>query len=303
MSKKNTTDGNPEQKEEKIHVTRSAFQTARAMQQERIDAQEQAEAEMMRKIQEREKKRQEAYDRRIMEEKKELLRLKQGQIDDSELIHEEKTEAPEMTVSKKIGNFFFQNKWWLGLGIFFLLLGAFLIYDLLSRDDPDAILLVTADNQYIGNYSDVQGYIESLSEDINSDGETLVSMYYMPYSDNDQQNYANGTDNKLTVMFQSAEGMITLGDDNTSKIFDIDDTFIDLEKIFPDNPNVKGTKFMLSGTGFAEKIGITEEQLGEDAFLAFRRPQYLIYSTEEEMQETYEKDFPLFEKIIEDLSK
>ena len=38
-------------------------------------------------------------------------------------------------------------------------------------------------------------------------------------------------------------------------------------------------------------------------YLALRRPRGLINASQEDMQETYDKDFPTFDRIIHDLSK
>ena len=62
-----------EEEDDKIHVSKSVFQTAKDIQQQRLDEMKKQEEELQQKLAEREKKRREAYDRRILEEKKELL--------------------------------------------------------------------------------------------------------------------------------------------------------------------------------------------------------------------------------------
>lgn len=288
--------------DDKIHVSQSVFQTAKEMQQQLLAEQEAQQREIERQLAEREKKKREAYERRLLEEKKELIRLKQGQVEESELIHEEAPEAVKLTPGQKISNFFYHNKWWLGIGVLITFIACFLIYDLVSKDRPDLIVLVVADNEYVGNSQELHKYVEEFTEDFNGNDEILVSVYYIPYTDSYQQNYATGTDTKLTAEFQSAEAMIVIGGEKITKILDPDTAFINLEELYPDNPNVKKTAFYLENTDFAEKLGITREALGDDLFISFRKPQKLLYTDEEEMQETYDKDFPVFDKIIEDLS-
>ena len=54
------------------------------------------------------------------DEKRELLKLKQGIISESEVIEQDVHEQPEkQTVAKKIDNFFFRNKWFVAAGAFF----------------------------------------------------------------------------------------------------------------------------------------------------------------------------------------
>jgi hypothetical protein len=296
-------DTQPDKKsDDKIHVSKSVFQTARDIQQQRIDEITEQERIIAEKTAAKEKKKREEYDRRIMEEKKELLRLKQGEIESSEMIHEEVAEEVVLPLRKKISNFFYHNMWWLWIFVAFVLIGGFLIYDLVTKDRPDLIVLVVANNEAVGNSQELAEYFESFTEDYNNNGEVLVSVYYMPYSDNAQLNYSNGTDTKISAEFQSAEAVIVIGGENTSDILECDDIFENLEEIYPDNPNVSGTSFNLADTDFAEKINITEAALGDDLFLSIRKPQKVLYADEEEMQETYDKDFQVFDKVIKDLS-
>ena len=63
------------------------------------------------------------------DEKRELLKLKQGIISESEVIEQDVHEHPEkQTVAKKIDNFFFRNKWFVAVGVFFVAVGFFLVY-------------------------------------------------------------------------------------------------------------------------------------------------------------------------------
>lgn len=288
---------------EKVHVSKSVFKTAKEMQEQRLAEMEEQQRKLEQQAAERQKKKREEYERRLLEEKKELIRLKQGQVQESELIHEETPKEIKLSPLKKISNFFYHNKWWLGIAVLFVCVGIFLIYDLVSRERPDIVVLVVADNDDVGNSSDLSEYIEQFTKDFNDNGEILASVYYMPYTDNAQKNYANGTDTKLTAELQSADGMIVIGGDNITKILEPNEAFIDLEELFPDNPHIKGTAFYLKDTDFAEKIGLTDDALGDDLFISFRKPQDLLAADEEDMQETYDKDFPVLEAIIKDLSK
>lgn len=284
---------------EKIHVSQSVFQSARELQQE----QARQEAEMQKKIAEREKKRREAYERRILEEKKELLRLKQGAIEESETIHEEKPKEIKLTFWQKVKNFFYHNKWWLGMATVLVLIAGFLIYDLASKERPDLVVMVLAQNDELGYGEHLTDYITQFTEDFNNNGEILASVYYIPYTENINTNYANGIDTKLTVELQSADSMIIIGGDEITEIMSPEDTLVDLEELFPDNPNVDGYKFYLKGSAFAEKLGISEDALTDDLFLAIRKPASLMSASLDDMQEAYDKDFPVFEKIINDLSE
>lgn len=71
------------------------------------------------------------------DEKRELLKLKQGIISESEVIEQDVHEQPEkQTVAKKIDNFFFRNKWFVAAGAFFAAVGFFLVYQAVTREQP-----------------------------------------------------------------------------------------------------------------------------------------------------------------------
>lgn len=289
--------------DDKVHIDKSVFQTANDMKQQRLAEIEAQQEEMKRKIAERERKQREAYDRRILEEKKELLRLKQGTIEESEIIHEEKTEVIKLSLWRKFTNFIYHNKWWLGLAVFFVAIGSYLIYDLATKERPDIILMILTQNDELGYSNQLSDYVEEFSEDFNGNGKILASVYYIPYTESSNSNYANGVDTKLTVQLQSADSMIIIGGELITDIIDEDEALVNLEEIFPDNPNVDGCKFYLKDSSFAERLGLSNDVITEDMFLAIRKPQALMSASEEDMQEAYDKDFPVFEKIVEDLSK
>lgn len=301
---KNTPLPEKEGDDGKIHVSKSVFKTAHELQEEMIAKQEEQQRILRQQAAEREKRKREAYERRLMEEKRELLRLKQGQAEESELIPEAvEEEETKLSLGKKISNFFYHNKWWLGLGAVFVFITCFLIFDLINRDDPDLVVMVVADNAAVGNSQGLSDYFKDFTEDFNGDGEVSVSVYYIPYTESAQKNYANGTDTKLTAEFQSANAMIVIGGELFKNNFSPDEIFIPLEDKFPDNPNVDTLYFSLENTDFASKINVTDDAVGDDLYMAFRMVQPRLYADEEEMQEAFEKDFPVFEKVVADLTK
>ena len=290
--------------DEKLDIKKSVFQINREMMAERRKQLEEQEAELEKKAAMLEKKRQEAYDRRIHDEKLELMRLKQGLIEDSETIHEEHEEKPKLSVRKKISNFFYHNKWWLGIGAVIACISGFLIYDYVTKPKPDVIVMLIVDNEDLGVYSDLKDYIAGFTEDTNKNGKTQASVYYIPYSENTFRNYANGSDNKLSIELQSADSVIVIGDAKFDELIGEKDTemFVDLEELFPGNPHVNGCRFMLEDTPFAERIGVEKESV-KGVYIALRKPKDLLYCKKKDMEKRCEKDLPVLERMIEDLSR
>ncbi|MDE6780597.1 MAG: hypothetical protein K2J40_03955 [Ruminococcus sp.] len=289
--------------DEKLDIKKSVFQSAREIQAQRNAELQQQELEMQKQIELRKRQQQEEYDRKIQEERLELIRLKQGVIEESETIHEEAPVEIKLSLWKKITNFFYHNKWWLFLAIFFVALASYLTYTYIMRPNPDMIVLVLCDNEYIGNSAKFEDYIETFAEDFNGNGEIKVSTYYIPYSDNSYANYQTGNETKLTTEIQSAEAVIIVGGSNINPVLDPENTLVDLSEIYPDNVQVRSYGFFLKNTEFAERIGIPEEEVTGDLYIGIRKPRNLLYSDMEDMQKTYDRDFPILDKIINDLSR
>ena len=190
------------------------------------------------------------------------------------------------------------------MGIFLAAVAVYLGYSLATRERPDIIVLVIGENYSLGEESEIKEYVESFTEDFNKNGEILASVYYMPYTGNQQKDYAMGVPTKLTAEIQSGDAVIVFGNQTAyDNVFDTDGILTDLSAIYPENPHVEKDRFMLNGTDFAVKINMDKNELTDDWFIAIREPADLMYDKKETMQETYDKDFAVFDAIINDLSE
>ncbi len=286
--------------DEKLHIDKSIFQMSA---EEKSEKQKKIEEERRKIAEEKRKKSEEARDKRLEQDRLELIRLKQGVIEESETIHEEHEETPKLSLWKKITNFFYHNKWWLGIGTFITAVFIWLAVGYITKPRPDIVVLVIGENYALGNDSTLTEYIEQFTPDNNKNGEILASVYYIPYTGLDQRDYANGVPTKLTAELQSADTVIVFCNKTADEIFDSDIMLTDLTKLYPDNEFVKKERFMLSETDFAEKIGLQKDQITDDWFMAIRNPIKLLYDDEDDMQERFDKDFPVFDAIVNDLSK
>ena len=294
----------PDSSDEKLDIQKSVFQVNKELRIQREEELERQQQELQRQHAEREKQKREAYERQLQNERIELMRMKQGLVEESDSIQEEQPEEEiKMSLGKKIGNFFYHNKWWLGLGVFFTGLVIFLAVDLLSKPNPDMVILMLCPNESISSSTYLESYFTEFGEDSNKNGEVLVSVYYIPYSDDEYQNYTKGVTNKLTTFLNNAEGVVIIGNKQTTEDLLIpEDSLVDLSELYPDNPHVKDYFFYLKDTPFAERLGIPASEISDDMFFAVRKPKSLINASKEDMQETYDKDFPVFDKIINDLT-
>ena len=291
--------------EKKHDINKSVFQVGKELKKQREAELEAQQQEAVRLAAEREKKKREAYEKKLQDEKIALIRLKQGVIDENESeIHEEKEEEVKLSFGKKIANFFYHNKWWLGLGTFFACLAIFLGYDLMTKPRPDMVILMLCVNDDVGKSVYLDDFFSEYGEDSNGNGKVLVNVYYIPYGEDEYQNYINGVTNKLTNYLTNNEAVMIIGDKRTTDdLLTPDENFVDLSRLYPDNPHVKDYFFYVKGTKFAEQLGVDEYKIGDDMFFAIRKPQNLINASEKKMQETYDKDFPTFDRIIKALSE
>ncbi|MBQ8180618.1 MAG: hypothetical protein IJ010_01410 [Ruminococcus sp.] len=289
--------------DDRLDIKKSVFEVNKELRIQREKEEEAQQEEIRRRIAEREKKRQEEYDKRILEEKKELMRLKQGIIEESEEIHEETEETVKLTFWKKVGNFFYHNKWWLGIAAVFVFIAVVLTHNVLTKKNPDVIVLVVCGDGTIGNAPKLKDYITDMSEDLNDNGKTEGAVYFIHRPDNAAGGYANGSDTSLVTQLNSSESVIVIGDSKLLEAVDPEKDLIDLSEMFPDNINIRSGRFYLKNTNFADRAGLEESDIPYDLFIAVRKPQQRLYTTKEEMEKTLEKDIPVLEKIISDLSK
>ena len=280
----------------------SAFKSARQfkekaeeerLEKERIEAEKQAR---------KKKEKQEAYEKKLREEKIELIRMKQGEIEESELIPQGEEISDKLSFGKKISNFFYHNKLWLILGSLCAALAIFLIHDFVTKDNPDVIIMYIDDNIDIGCNPELNTYLEKLCGDVNGDGKTIASVYYIPYSGSEYKDYNNGVTTKLMAEMQSADAMIVISGKCAENAISPEATLENLESRFPDNPHIKNYGFYLKDTDFAEKIGY-EGEIDDELFIGIRKIQKVQWATLDELKEAYDKSYPQLEKIIEDLSK
>ena len=115
------------------------------------------------------------------DEKRELLKLKQGIIEESDIIEQDVHEQPEeQTAVKKIDNFFYRNKWFVVVGVFFAALVAFFTYQIITREDPDlTVMLVISDTDKApGLYqkvNDIELALEQYCPDYDNNGYVHVA--------------------------------------------------------------------------------------------------------------------------------
>ena len=118
-----------------------------------------------------------------IQEYRELLKLKQGLIEESEIIPESGYEGNvELHGRKKIENFFYHYKWRLIIGVLVAAFLAFMIYQTASREKKDLYVLVistTADSGLYTKLNDIETALEKYCPDFDGNGKVHVGLNYI----------------------------------------------------------------------------------------------------------------------------
>jgi hypothetical protein len=269
------------------------------------EAKQEAEREeaWQRQLAEQEEKEKEAYAADIQQDRIELIRLKQGVIEESDRIHEETAEKVRLPIGKRIYNFFYHNKWWLGITTVLVLIFGYLAYQLLSKVKPDLAVLVLTDNTQLQSTDTqaLQDYFAQFINDENGDGKKVVSLYCIPVTDDIiDMDYYTGDATKLTTELEMADAVLVLTDAKANDFIGADDIFVNLEELYPDDTHIRDTGYYLRYTDFAQKIGYNG-LIDRDICLSLRTPIKTTYDSLEEMQENYDIANKVLQRIMEDL--
>lgn len=288
-----------------VHRTEhvSAFRNAVEMEAKLKREEELKERERQAAAEEAAYQAREEYAKELAEEKIDLIRLKQGVITDSDKVFREEAPEKKYTLWQKIGNWFYHSKWWLGIATFCVLLVAFLIYDAVTREDPDFRIMLLTDHQVLYSESEqLCGWLNTMCPDYNSDGKVLTQEIYIPVSKDTMEmggNYSASYNTQLLVQFQTNTCMLVLADPRSEEYLQPAEMFADLEELYPDCPFADGYRILLDGTDFAELAGLSEP-LKEGSYLALRVPAENM-NTLEENQEAYEQAKTVLNQIVSGL--
>lgn len=292
---------NPEPAEENLPEGKvSAFRNAVEQEAKLRRAEELKERKRQHAAEEAAYHAREEYDKELREEKVDLIRLKQGVITDSDKVFQEEEAPKHYTLWQRIGNWFYHAKWWLGIAVFLGLLGAFLIYDYVTRENPDFRILVVSENPELqADAGSICKYLETFCPDFNDDGEIHADLVYIPVSDVTME--MGGTavaayNTQLYVQFQSDECMLVLADSRAEEYLQPEDMFVSMEELYPDCPFTDGFRLNLDGTNFTELTGQTA-QLMPESYLAMRIPAESMSSLEE-MQKAYDQAKYMLDQIV-----
>lgn len=193
------------------------------------------------------------------EDKRELLKLKQGLIEESEQIHEEEKPVYEIHGAfKKIENFFYHYKWHVVVGLFAIVVLSFLVVSTLTKEKGDIRVLVMTKNPTVASSvlyktGDYEVAFERFCPDFDDSGYIHAEIYNIDLSDNVDPEYMMAGVTKATSEIQLGESQMYIVDkEGLDAITDGDySTLMNLSELYPDCPYIDGYFFKIKESPFA----------------------------------------------------
>lgn len=120
---------------------------------------------------------------RLLRERRELLKLKQGIIEESEIIpQDEPEEKPKLTGAKAVENFFYHYKWYVIVIAFFTVVFGYMIVQTITREKPDlnvAVISSSVDSGIYPKLDDIERALERYCPDFDDNGYVHVQVNYI----------------------------------------------------------------------------------------------------------------------------
>ncbi len=265
-------------------------------QQRRAEAEERQQ-KLAEERRQRERQAREARDRRIAQDKLDLMKMKAGIATEDEEIKEEHTEKRELHGWEKVSNIWYHDKMWIILGTFFALVIGFIIYDTVTKVDPDVEILLICDNVLQNDESAklLEKRIEQYTPDINGDGNVKVQVIICPLNDYKYNMIYQTNSQKFFANLQQDRIIMVLTDSNTDPDLQALMT-TELPAKIPDNPYIDDKGLSLNFGFLAEELNAP--LLPNDIHLCMRRPVNTLDGNIEDMQKNFDRDL----QIITDLA-
>lgn len=248
------------------------------------------------------------------DDKRELLKLKQGLIEESETIkelpHEENINYEVKGFGKKVANFFYLYKIQIVLITFFAALAVFLTYSLLSREQADMRVLVFAESPdttatLFYRINDFENALEQYTPNYDENGYTHVEVFSMNLNPQQDTNYYMANQAKLFGELKSGVAQLYIADRSSLETIigeqKESQAFVDLSALYPDDPNVTDNYYYkVKGSTFADAL-MYLESCPEDLYIVLRSSDFQGVSPyDDKMEENNRRALEVFDNIVND---
>lgn len=239
---------------------------------------------------EAEKSEREQYEKELQDKKLELIKLKQGVIESSETVKEVHEEQKKLSFGEWLENVWYRSKWLIVFVVFLVFTFGYIIYDDVTRVNPDFTVLAIMDNNslYIRN-AELEDFIKEYAEDVNGDGEVNIVVFHI-LTDLSDASTVTSQQAQIMTQLQSGENMIVISDGTTDFI--------------PHNYVGELDGECVTENGIRLNCELTREKLKwqampDELYISIREPAKLFSTTEEEMQKNFDLAEPTYLRIYE----
>lgn len=250
------------------------------------------------------------------DDKRELLKLKQGLIEKSDLIPEneggvaDKAHYEVKGFKNKVSNFMYHYKWALVFGIFFTALAAFLVITTVMREIGDIRILTFSGNSDTAaalsfKNKDFSFVFAQYTEDFDENGYVHVEVFDMNLSDGQDYNYYYTNQTKLFSEVSLGEAQIFIADKDIIQAVlgeqKPENAFEDLSALYPDDKQiVDNYYYKLKGSKLAE-AAMYVESCPDDLYIVIRKEGFDgMNGYTDKMAERHRRALIVFDNIIKD---
>ncbi len=298
MSNKENKEG--KEKNEEKGILDTIREVNRKERHERIKE----EADKQKKRAEKNKKAKEEYSQKLNQEHLELIKIKQGIIEETEDVQTDSIESKKQyTLFEKISSFFYRNKAMVIVGTCFALIAAFLIYDYATKDNPDMTIMILINDEHLDHSKEeISKVFEQYIDDINGNGEVHVSAYYMPVSEDTDSYLLTANSTKLYALMQSGDTLLVMADKDVYEQIQPELTLDDLSAYYPENKNIKEYGFYVSESDFFKDIEYGGNAADDSDYYIGIRKVSNGAKYKKQMKKNYDIAFDALNKFIEKYS-
>lgn len=205
-------------------------------------------------------------EQKALQEKREILKLKQGLLDveESEMIEEMQTAPVEKPTGKKaVENFFYHYKWYVIGFAFAAVLITIMLVQALTKEAKDLYVLVISTKNASGLYmksatDDLENALERYCPDFDNNGYVHVGVNFINLSTETGAQLSDADNYKFSAEMYTGDSQLFIADTGVmDKIYQMLDGdsgfFVDFTEIYPDAVLYEGQGLQLNTTGFIDE--------------------------------------------------
>lgn len=250
------------------------------------------------------------------DDKRELLKLKQGIIEESELIPVDEEGAADKGkyevkgFKNKLANFMYHYKWLLIFGTFFAAVLTFMIVTTVGRAKGDVrILTFSGDAKTASSLmykaNDFSFAFTQYTEDFDENGYVHVEVFDMNLSEGQDYNYYYTNQTKLFSEVSLGEAQIFIADREILQTIlgeqSPGEAFEDISALYPDEDRIVDKYYYkLKGSKLAE-AAMYVESCPEDLYVVIRKAGFKgMKGYTDKMAENHRRAMIVFDNIVKD---